>query len=91
MIPETVVFKEGEPREWYFKSDKEGVILKKNWANVTKEEVVEKFLKKHTSIVGTNLKTTYKGDSLEIQHQHVSISEFRTLLMYSDKRDFQIF
>lgn len=84
-IPETIIFSSGEAKEWYFKSEKEGLILRKNRANVTKEEILEKFLKKHIGVVATNLKTTFNSNEVEIQHQQISISEFRTLLMYSDR------
>ena len=41
-LPDTVILKDGKPQTWYF-SSRDGVILKKNFYNVTSEKIQKAF------------------------------------------------
>jgi hypothetical protein len=57
VIPDTVIYKNGEPKVWYF-NNKDGSILKKNFQNVTNRKLYKTLVKQ--SAIDSAVSTTYQ-------------------------------
>jgi hypothetical protein len=79
LIPDTIIFKKGSPHTWYFNA-KEGVILKKNYQNVTCKKVWKTFIKSRPDSIGAVSASSYTYSDENVSKSGISAS--------MDKSDF---